>query len=47
MIVMRKTAGGVMVGGKLVPLRDDGNGAPLPPIEPEPEPLASVEDSEG
>ena len=46
MIVMRKTAGGVMVDGKLVPLRDEGEGAPLPPVEPD-EPLASVEDSVG
>lgn len=42
MIVMRKTAGGVMVDGKLIPLRDDGEGAPVPPPaeapEPEPEP---------
>lgn len=34
MIVMRKTAGGVMIDGKLIPLRDDGNGTPVPPPQP-------------
>lgn len=41
MIVMRQTAGGVVVDGKLIPLRVDENGAQLP------EPAApSVEDED-
>jgi hypothetical protein len=44
MIVMRKTAGGVMIDGKLIPLRDDGEGAPVPRQEPSQGDSPSVED---
>lgn len=42
MIVMRQTAGGVVIDGKLVPLRVEDGSATLP--EPQPEAPPSVED---
>ncbi|GLT02718.1 hypothetical protein GCM10007897_41400 [Sphingobium jiangsuense] len=42
MIVMRQTAGGVVVDGRLVALRIEDGGAPMP----EPEAPPSVEDEE-
>lgn len=44
MIVMRQTAGGVVIGGKLIPLRVEDGAAALP--EPQPQGPPSVEDDE-
>jgi|GEM_PF-5547792 len=46
MIVMRKTASGVMADGKLTALRDDGDGVLFHPPSETAEPLASVEETD-
>lgn len=44
MIVMRQTAGGVVVDGRLIPIRVEDGSAALP--EPQPQAPPSVEDDE-